>query len=281
MSTAPDAKPDWGSSFRLTASEKWKAKSAAMGRDVTEALVDYSNPQPGMQILDLASGTGEPAITLAGRIGGSGQVTALDLSPDLLAIAAQRARQRGFDHVVTRQGDAHDLPFPDNQFDLATSRFGVMFFADVDRALRELHRVLKPGARACFAAWGSKDQPYFSSSIGIVHRHVGGSLLAPGGPDPFRFSALGSLTDALQRAGFANLHEETRTIPWTWPGSAEEVWEQQQAVATPFLPLLKRVPADSWPAINAEVHQAIRRYEEQGAIRFTATIVLASGQKAA
>src|SRR5438477_994210 len=188
MNPAPETNPDWGSSFRLTASEKWKAKSAAMGRDVTEALVDYSNPQPGMRILDLASGTGEPAITLAKRIGDSGHVTALDLSADLLAIAAQRARQRGFNHVVTRQGDAQNLPFPDNQFDLATSRFGVMFFTDIHRALSELHRVLKPGARACFAAWGSKDQPYFGSSIGIVHRHIGGPLLDSGGPDPFRFS---------------------------------------------------------------------------------------------
>src|SRR5437764_3320540 len=105
MSSAQKSGSQWGHSYRLIASEKWKAKSAAMGRDVTEALVDYSNPQPGMRILDLASGTGEPAITLAKRIGDSGHVTALDLSADLLAIAAQRARQRGFNHVVTRQGD--------------------------------------------------------------------------------------------------------------------------------------------------------------------------------
>ena len=279
MNALADAKPDWGSSFRLTASEKWKAKSAAMGRDVTEALVEYADPRPEMSILDLASGTGEPAITLASRMGGTGQVTAFDLSADLLAIATERARQRGFRNVVTQQGDAEQLPFPESHFDLATSRFGVMFFADIDRALRELHRVLKPGGRACFAVWGAKEQPYFSSSIGIVHRHVGGALLAPGGPDPFRFAAPGSLTDALQRAGFANLHEETRTVPWTWPGPVEEVWDQQQAVATPFLPLLKRVPAEEWPAINQEIYAEIRRYEEQGAIKFTATIVLASGQK--
>ncbi len=279
MSAALDPKPDWGSSFRLTASEKWKAKSAAMGRDVTEALVEYAQPRPGMQILDLASGTGEPAITLASRIGPTGHVTALDLSAELLVIAAQRARLRGFTNVVTRQGDAQQLPFNDNQFDLATSRFGVMFFPDVDRALRELARVLKPGARACFAAWGSSDQPYFSTSIGIVHRHIGGPLLAPGGPDPFRFAPAGSLSSALKAAGFTSIHEETRTVPWTWPGPAEEVWEQQQAVATPFLPLLKRVPASQWPEINAEIHNAIRRYEVEGAIQFTATIVLASGQK--
>ena len=274
-----ETKPDWGSSLRLNAAERFKAKSAAMGRDVTEALVEYAAPRPDMQILDLASGTGEPAITLASRIGSSGHVTALDLSADLLAIAADRARQRGLTNISTRQGDAQQLPFSANQFDLATSRFGVMFFADVDRALREVHRVVKPNARACFVVWGTHDQPYFSASFGIVHRHVGGPLLAADGPDPFRFARQGSLSEALKKSGFENLHEETRIVPWTWQGSAEEVWELEQAVGAPFLPLLKRVPSERWPEINAEVHAAIRKYQDQDAIKFTATIVLASGQK--
>lgn len=279
MNSSPDVKPDWGSSFRLTAAEKWKAKSAAMGRDVTEALVSYAQPQEGMQVLDLASGTGEPAITLASHVGPAGHVKALDLSADLLAIAAERARQRGLTNVTIQQADAQHLPFPDNQFDLATCRFGVMFFPDAESALRDLYRVLRPRARACFAAWGPEDQPYFSTSVGIVHRRVGGPLLAPGGPDPFRFARPGSLSEVLKRSGFTNVQEERRIVPWTWPGSVEEVWEQQQAVATPFLPLLKRVPAEKWPEINAEVHAAIRKYEDGGAIKFGATIVLASGQK--
>lgn len=279
MTQSPETKPDWGTSFRLTASEKWKAKSAAMGRDVTEALVDYARPKSDMQILDLASGTGEPAITIAKRIAPTGHITALDLSADLLAIAAERARQRGLTNVATQQADAQQLPFPDQQFDLATSRFGVMFFSDIDRALRELYRVLKPGARACFAVWGPKEQPYFASTLGVVHRHVGGALLVPGGPDPFRFSEPGSLSNALSKNGFTSPQEETRTVPWTWPGPAEEAWEQQQAIATPFLPLLKKVPPGHWPKINAEVHAAVRQYERNGAIEFGATIVLASAQK--
>ena len=56
-----------GSSYRLIAADKWKAKSAAMGQSVTEALVAYSHPKPGMNVIDLASGTGEPAISLAMR----------------------------------------------------------------------------------------------------------------------------------------------------------------------------------------------------------------------
>jgi SAM-dependent methyltransferase len=279
MNSAQDTNPQWGSSFRLSASEKWKAKSAAMGRDVTDALVEYAHPSAGMKILDLASGTGEPAITLAARVGPSGHVTALDLSAELLEIAAERARQRGFTNVSTRQADAQHLPFPDNSFDLGTSRFGVMFFPDVERALRELHRVLHPGASACFLAWGPIDQPYWSTTVAIVHKHVGGPLLVSGGPNPFRFADSGSLSEALRNGGFADVHEETRTVPWTWPGSVEEVWEQHQAVATPFLPLLKRVPTGNWPAIHAEVHAAIGRYVDGDSVKFGATIVLASGRK--
>ena len=271
--------PDWGTSFRLTAAEKWKAKSATMGRDVTEALVAYADPQPNMRVLDLASGTGEPAITIAKRIAPTGHVTALDLSSDLLAIAAERARQRGLANLTTQQADAQQLPFLDEQFDLATSRFGVMFFPDTQRALTELRRVLKPGARACFAVWGSKDQPYFASTIGVVHRHVGGPFLEPKGPDPFRFSRPGSLSEALAQSGFSSVHEEARTVPWTWPGPPEEAWEQQRAIATPFLPMFNRVPTDAWPNINEEIHAAIRHHEKNGAIEFGATVVLASGRK--
>ena len=59
----------WSSSYRLIAAEKWKAKSALMGSAVTNTLVEYSRPRPGMRVLDLASGTGEPAISLAERVG--------------------------------------------------------------------------------------------------------------------------------------------------------------------------------------------------------------------
>jgi SAM-dependent methyltransferase len=271
--------PNWGSSYRLVASEKWKAKSAAMGRAVTEALVEYAAPKPGMRVLDLASGTGEPAISIAMLVGAPGKVTALDLSGDLLEIAKGRANARGLNNFVTQQADAHALPFSDNNFDLATSRFGIMFFRDVELALRELRRVLCAEARACFLAWGSFEQPYWQSMMGVVHRHVGGPLLAAGGADPFRFAARGSLTSVLESAGFREVREETRTVPWTWPGTPEDVWEQARSVAVPFRPMLDRVPQDMWPQIHAEVRAAVRKYVRGENIEFGASVVLASGSK--
>ena len=278
MTSTPDSEPSWGSQFRLVASEKWKAKSAAMGQAVTDALVDYAQPAPGMRVLDLASGTGEPAISLPVRVGAQGRVTAVDLSGDLLEIASKRARARGLDNFATQQTDAHSLPFPDSGFDLATSRFGVMFFRDLGLVFRELRRTLRPGARACFLTWGPFDQPYWQSTMGVVHRQVGGPLLEAGGPDPFRFADVASLSDLLRKAGFSDVAAETKTVPWTWSGPVEELWEYARSVSVPFRPMLERVPADQWPRIHAAVHDAVRQYSDGEKIAFGATVVLVSGR---
>ena len=248
-----------------------------MGQPLTDTLVDYAAPVAGMRVLDLASGTGEPAISLASRVGPSGHVTALDLSAELLEITAKRARTCGLDNLVTHRADANNLPFPDNTFDLVTSRYGVMFFRD--EAFHEMRRVLRPSARACFVVWGSFEQPYWQSMMGVVHRHVGGPLLDPSGPNPFRFAEGGSLTKALKGAGFSHIHEETKTVPWTWPGTAQEVWEQAQAVSVPFRPMIERVPSDQWPRINAEIFAEVQKYSDGNELKFGASVVLASGTK--
>ena len=279
MTSKPDSEPSWGQHYRLVAAEKWKAKSAAMGKQVTEALVEYARPCAGMQILDLASGTGEPAISLALCVGEHGVVTALDLSSELLEMAAQRAKARGLANLVTRQADAHSLPFPDNSFDLATSRFGVMFFRDPVLAFRELLRVLRPRARACFMAWSSPDQPYWDTTVGVVQRHVGGPLVPQGQPNPFRFAEPGSLSAAMREGGFCDVEEDTKTLPWTWPGPPEEIWEQIQASSVACRPMLERMRAEDWPQVHKQVHDAVRRFYDGEKVAFGARIVLASGRK--
>ena len=268
----------WSSSYRLVAAEKWKAKSAVMGDAVTQALVEYSRPLPGMFVIDLASGTGEPGISLSERVGPNGSVTAVDQSSELLDIASERARKKKLSNFAIKKADAHHLPFADQSFDLATCRFGVMFFDDVERALTELRRVLTPGARACFVAWGSVEQPYWQSTMKIVKKHVGGDMLPAGGADPFRFSAAGSLAKALSASGFHEVEESTQNLLWTWPGDAEDVFEYACAVAAPFRPMLERVPEETWPAIRTEATAVIERYRVGDEIRFGADVVLASGK---
>jgi hypothetical protein len=89
------------------------------------------------------------------------------------------------------------------------------------------------------------------------------------------------LTAALREAGFCEIEEETKTVPWSWPGPVEEVWEYAQSVSTPFRPLLERVPEELWPQVNADVHAAVRLYSDEDNVNFGVRVVMASGRKPA
>jgi len=176
-----------------------------MGAGVTEAIVQLAAARLGMRVLDLACGTGEPAISLASQVGVEGQVVGIDINSELLEVARGRAQQRSLNNIEFRQADAHALPFSPESFDLVTSRFGVMFFDDSARALGESRRVLRSQGRIALLAWGPFEQPYFLSTMAVVRRHVTVSTLQPGTLNMFRFSQPGSLTVALKQAGFTRV----------------------------------------------------------------------------
>jgi len=69
------------------------------------------------------------------------------------------------------------------------------------------------------------------------------------------------------------------TVPWSWPGSPEEVWEYFREITVPFRPLLSSIPPDKAEQVNAEVVAAVRRYYDGKQVNFTADVVLASAQK--
>lgn len=277
--TAETSSAPWGSAFRLAASQKWRRQSAAMGSAVTRAIVELAAAQPGMRVLDLACGTGEPAISLASAVGPRGRVVGIDLNGELLEVSRRRAAQRSLTNLSFHPADAHALPFADASFDLVSSRFGVMFFAQVGRALAEAHRVLCPGGRIALLAWGPFEQPYFLTTIAVVSHHVPGPVLRPGSPDMFRFSQPGSLTSELRSAGFTRVEERTVTVPWTWPGTPEEVWDYFRQVTAPFRPLLAAIPTEKAEQVNQEVLAAIHRLYDGKQVNFTVDVVLASGRK--
>lgn len=261
----------------MSAAQRWERASAEMGRHVTDALVEYANPQPGERVLDVACGTGAPSLKVARRVGASGGVVAADLSEEPLKIAAERARERALTNITFERADVHALQYPENSFDLITCRFGAMFFSDLPRALREMRRVLKPGGRVAFAAWGSFDQPYFQATVQIVMRHTGAKV-PPGAAAMFKFAEKGTLARALSEAGFADARDEIRTVPWVWTESAAELWAYFQAVTAPFRMVIES--AKDKPEIEREVTAALEKFVDGGAVKLTAEIVLAGGRKA-
>ena len=268
----------WDSFARLNAGERFKKQSAEMGAAVTMAIVEAADvafqAAPGMRVLDVACGSGEPSISMAALLKGTGQVTGMDMAAAPLEVARERARQRGLDNVEYLQGDVHALPFADGSFDRVTSRLGVMFFADLAKALGELHRVLKPGGKIALLAWGAIEQPYFESTIGTVRR-VRPELEIPAGARVmFKFGESGTLGGRLREAGFKAIEEKVRGLRWDWHGSPEEMWDYFRGVTVPFRGLLEKVDGD------AEVDRAVlaslgERFDGEW-VRFEAQMVVAT-----
>ncbi len=114
-----------------------------------QMAVDWAGAQPGMNVLDVCCGSGDLALLLARQVGAQGQVTGTDFAVEQLAIAAQRAANKGYSSWTTWiEADALDLPFEADQFDALTMGYGLRNLINLPKGLSELHRVLKPGAKA-------------------------------------------------------------------------------------------------------------------------------------
>ncbi len=271
-----NADSQWDSSSRVQASQRWRQPSSAMGRHLTEAIVAEARVSPGMRVLDVASGTGEPAISIATLLQGSGEVVATDVSANPLQVGEQRARQRGLANIHFLQADVHHLPFADSEFDRVTCRLGVMFFADPPCAFRQIHRVLKPAGRASMLAWGPMEQPYFDTTLGTILRLVPTLSLPPAGALMFRFGRKGALTAALRAAGFSQVEERFADLPWNWPDTPGQLWDYFREVTIPFKPLFEAVPAAHRAEVHASVLHALKARYDGAEVKFTARVVLAS-----
>ena len=186
--------------------QKWNHKLVISTRAATELVVQGARVVSGMKVLDLASGTGEPALSLAHAVGPRGRLTATDLVPQMLEAARQNAAAQGLDNIEFRLADAESLPFGDGEFDRVTCRFGIMFFLDVPKTLAEIRRVLKPGGRVCFAVFGSlEENPLFAVSLGPFLKRVKMPPPPPDAPHIFRFADETKLANALSSAGFRDV----------------------------------------------------------------------------
>lgn len=267
---------NWDNFARMQASERWRANSAAMGKPATEALVGEADIRPGMHVLDIASGTGEPAISIASKLSGTGRVIATDISSNPLEIAKQRAAQRGLENIEFQQADAHSLPFEDRSFDRVTSRLGIMFFANPSQAFAEIYRVLRPGGKFSFLAWGPYEQPYFAATIATVLKALPGTELPASGWKMFRYGAPNLITADLRDVGFSDIEARIQSVPWTWNGTAEDVWAYFQDVTIPFQQLFAAIPATRRTEIDRAVVDAIGQYRCDGRIEFGAKFVIGS-----
>lgn len=199
-----------------------RAPLAEWAAAATAETLRLARAECGLRVLDVAGGSGDPAIALA-RIA---DVTTIDISPAALAATRARASREGVT-LVTAEADAHALPFDSGAFDLVTCSFGLTHFRDASLALREMRRVLAGEGRAIVAVWGSPER-------NEIHARTFALLGLDGDSELYRFAPEGVLAAELERAGFEVITESRRVLPYVWKGGAMELWRFLQTISPPL-----------------------------------------------
>ncbi|WP_082112882.1 class I SAM-dependent methyltransferase [Pseudoxanthomonas suwonensis] len=178
----------------------WRAQLSA----AHECLLDLAMPLDGEIALDVACGTGLVAFRVATIVGDEGQVIGIDISERMIETAQQRASDRKRDNVRFLRMDAEQLAWPDACFDLVVCAFGLMYMPNPEQALREIHRVLRPGGRVAFAVWGEHSRCGWSALFPIIDAEVASEVC----PLFFRLGENDTLPGLCASVGFTGLGQQ-------------------------------------------------------------------------
>jgi enediyne biosynthesis protein CalE5 len=208
---------------------RWNAWFEEMTRPVNAWLCAKTRLAPGMTVLDIASGTGQPGLTAARIIGPTGRMVGIDIAHEMVEAASGLAAAEDLTNTEFRQMDAQALDFPDATFDAAVSRWGVMFPEDQAKALGELFRVLKPGARYAAAFWDDTTKNPRQSFLDSVIRKALGEppRETNAGGVAYRYANPQPLVDLLAQTGFEIGELETVTFAYDFD-SVEDFWQGLQ-----------------------------------------------------
>jgi SAM-dependent methyltransferase len=247
---------------------------------VNDLLLARSAVAPGDRVLEIGCGTGAATVPLAQAVGEHGQIVGVDISEPMLAGARKRIEESGLDNVTLLLADAQVHRFEPGSFDLITSRFGVMFFADPTAAFRNLLPALRPCGRLCFACWAAlEDNRHWLIPYEVALRHLGPPApKAPRAPGPMAFSDPDYVRSFLGAAGFdaIEIHRETPAITTASPEEEAE----HACIMGPSGRLIdeKQPDASVRERIKQEMTEAFAAYAKSGEMLLPSTVLLVTAQ---
>jgi ubiquinone/menaquinone biosynthesis C-methylase UbiE len=260
---------------------KWMAPTS-------DQLIRSTGISSGQTVLDVATGTGQPALTIAKIVGENGKVVGVDLSPEMLEVAKEQAAYLGLTNAVFQVVKDESLSmFSDNTFDSVVCRNGLMFMPDPVKALKAFLRVLKAGGKASVTVWGSPDK---SPVMGVVMKAISNyvpdmklpSAAAPAGTPggPFSIPTVDMLRDYFLNAGFTNFTAEKIEVTVAQTDTAEQFWQGMTEVTGFLVILLSKLPDEKKLAIKNDVIESLRKiFPSGGPVKFTGELILGTATK--
>lgn len=259
--------------------EKWDRFFDEQMGFFNHRLVADARLRSGMQVLDLGSGTGYPALLGAQTVGPSGRVIGLDLAEQMLAAARRKATSLGLANVTFRTGDVTTLPFEANSFDAVTSRFCLMFLPEIPKAAAEIARTLKPGGWVAAAVWSAPEKnPSIGLSMEAMKKVVDLPPPDPSAPGIFRLAKPGDLAGMLQHAGLIDVTDQEFLAEWAY-ASADEYYTSLMEIAAPIQNLMARLSADQQRQAKQLILEAAIRYQQGDRITFPLAVRMVAARK--
>jgi ubiquinone/menaquinone biosynthesis C-methylase UbiE len=207
-------------------------------------------------LLDVATGTGEPGLTLAGILS-NGRVIGTDLADRMLEIARSNARGRGLNNYNTRVCDVSELPFEDSFFDAITCRMGLMFFPDISMAIEEMVRVLKPGGKIVVSVWGLPiNNSWITTMTETINRYLTMPPEEAGSMGLFRCAESGWIESIFKKNSLKNISvkEISGKVDYGLPGY---YWRSLTELAAPVAKALHGIDEHLKSKIKKEVFELL------------------------
>jgi SAM-dependent methyltransferase len=233
----------------------------------------------GESVLEVGCGTGALTLPLAAAVGEHGSIVGIDISEPMLRVARQRVEERGLQNVTLRLGDAQVFAFEPSAFDLATSRMGVMFFADPTAAFRNIGSAVKPSGRLVFACWAPlAENRHWLISYDIAVRYLGPPAPPPAHePGPLAFGDPDYIHRVLAAAGFVEVNID-RAHPMIVCGSPEEEARQALMMGPTARLIEEKKPTEAIRQTIAQEIQAAFAAAGSGPLRLPATIFVVAAR---
>jgi enediyne biosynthesis protein CalE5 len=258
---------------------KWSELIDSGAGAISERLVELAGVEPGSRVLDVACGYGEPSLTAARVAGSEGNVVATDIAAEMLAYGRERAAVAGLENIEFIESDAAGLEFPEDSFDAALSRWGIIFEPDGEAAAARVREFLKPGARMAISSWGPPERvPFLAVPMRTAMQRLDVPPPPPGTPGPLSRPTPEALGGLLEAGGFSDVEVEEDEVSFEWE-SAEEFTTFVKEIAPPISAMIDPHPQEVQDETWAAITEAIREVaDDDGAVRVGGLVLMAAGR---
>lgn len=248
-------------------------------------LVELAQIPSGSSVLDIATGRGAVLFPVAEVIGPQGHFIGIDLSKEMVQGNREEIERLNLQNIEVREMDAEHLEFADNSFDYVLCSFAIFFFPQLDRALSEMRRVLKTGARIVVATWGPNDERW-KWHFDLIESHLSADepekekTSDPASPAKPVFNTSEGLEAILTSAGFADIKIVSESEEFTY--SDEEKWWSTQwshGLREALEAIEKKMGEDGLKRFQADAFKNMKAIKQSDGFPQTFSALFALGSK--